>query len=54
MNLVDILRSIDQISEKCCVRSRGHILCSILLKCCEVCYDDFLDRFENGSYQIKN
>ena len=44
-----------QILEKLCVRSRDHIFYSILLKFGDnVWYDEFLDRFQYGLYQINN
>ena len=48
-------RSLGKILEKSCLRSRGHIFCSILLKFDQnVRSDDILNEFKNGSYQIKN
>ena len=48
-------RSVGQILEKACVRSRGHIFSRILLNFGQiVCFGDFLDEWENGSYRIQN
>ena len=48
-------RSLGQILEKPCVRSRGHILSQILMEVGQdVCLDDILDEFENGSRGVKN
>ena len=48
-------RSLGQILEKPCVRSRGHILSRILMEVGQdVCLDDILDEFENGSRGVKN
>ena len=48
-------RSLGQILEKPCVRSRGHILSRILMEVGQdVCLDDILDEFENGSRRVKN
>ena len=48
-------RSPGQISEKPCVRSRGHIFSRILMKVGQdVCLDDISDEFENGSRGVKN
>ena len=42
-------RSLGQILEKPCVRSRGHILSRILMEVGQdVCLDDISDEFENG------
>ena len=47
-------RSPGQILKKHYVRFRGHIFLCIFLKCGQnVCYDGILDKFENGTYQIK-
>ena len=43
-------RSLGQILEKPCVRSRGHIFSWILMKVGQdVCLDDISDKIENGS-----
>ena len=48
-------RSPGQILEKPCVRSRGHIFSRILMKVDQdVCLDDILDKFKNGSCGVKN
>ena len=48
-------RSLGQILEKPCVRSRGHILSRILMEVGQdVCLDDISDEFENGSHGVKN
>ena len=48
-------RSLGQILEKPCVRSRGHILSRILIEVGQdVCLDDISDEFENGSRGVKN
>ena len=48
-------RSLGQILEKPCVRSRGHILSQILMEVGQdVCLDDISDEFENGSRGVKN
>ena len=48
-------RSLDQILEKPCVRSRGHIFSPIILKLGQnVCLDEISDKLENGSCQVKN
>ena len=48
-------RSLGQILEKPCVRSRGHILSQIMMKLGQnVCLDKILDKFENGSCHVKN
>ena len=48
-------RSLGQILEKPCVRSRGHIFSRILMKVGQdVCLDDISDEFENGSCGVKN
>ena len=48
-------RSLGQILEKPCVRSRGHIFSRILMKVGQdVCLDDISDEFENGSRGVKN
>ena len=42
-------RSLDQILEKPCVHSRGHIFSPIIMKLGQnVCLDEILDRFEMG------
>ena len=48
-------RSPDEILEKPCVRSRGHIFSRILMKVGQdVCLDDISEEFENGSRGVKN
>ena len=48
-------RSLGQILEKTCVRSRGHIFSPIIMKPGQnVCLDEISDQFENGSCQVKN
>ena len=48
-------RSLGQILEKPCVRSRGHILSQILMEVGQdVCLDDISDEFENGKRGVKN
>ena len=48
-------RSLGQILEKPCVRSRGHIFSRILMKVGQdVCLDDISDKFKNGSRGVKN
>ena len=48
-------RSLGQILEKPCVRSRGHILSRILMEVGQdVCLDDISNEFENGSRGVKN
>ena len=48
-------RSPGQILEKPSVRSRGHIFSRILMKVGQdVCLDDILDKFKNGSHGVKN
>ena len=48
-------RSLGEILEKPCVCSRGHILCSMIVKLCQnVCLIEILDKFENGSCWVKN
>ena len=48
-------RSLGQILEKPCVRSRGHIFSLIIMKLYQnVCPDEISDDFENGSSQVKN
>ena len=47
-------RPLGQISEKPCVHSRGHIFCPIIMKHGQnVCRDEILDSFENGSCWVK-
>ena len=47
-------RSIGQILEKPCVRSRGHIFSQIIVKLGQkVCPDDILDEFEIGCVRSK-
>ena len=48
-------RSLGQILEKPCVRSRGHFFSPIILKLGQnVCLDEISDKWENGSCQVKN
>ena len=48
-------RSLGQMLEKLCVRFRGHIFSPIIMKLVEnVSLDKVLDKFENGSCQVKN
>ena len=48
-------RSLGQILEKPCVRSRGHIFSRILMEVGQdVCLDDISDEFENRSRGVKN
>ena len=47
-------RSLGQILEKPCVRSRGHIFSLIIMNVRQnVCLDKISDEFENGSYWFK-
>ena len=48
-------RSLGQILEEPCVRSRGHIFCQIIMKPVQnACLDDILEEFENESCLVKN
>ena len=48
-------RSVGQILEKPCVRSRGHIFSQIIAKLDQnVCLDEILDEFENRLCRVKN
>ena len=48
-------RSLDQIAEKPCEHSRGHIYGPIIMKVGQnVCPDKISDKFENGLCQVKN
>ena len=48
-------RSLGQILEKFCVRSRGHIFSPFIMKLGQnVCLDKISDVFENGSCRVKN
>ena len=48
-------RSLGQILEKPCVRSRGHIFSPILMKLGQnVCLDKISNKFELGSCGVKN
>ena len=48
-------RSLGQILEKPCVRSRDHIFSPIIMKLGQnVCLDEISDAFENGSCWVKN
>ena len=50
-----ITRLLGQTLEIPCVRSRGHIVGSILMKLTRnVCLDEILDEFENRSCGVKN
>ena len=47
-------RSIGQILEEACVRSRGHIISPIIMKLGQsVCLDEISDKFENGLCRVK-
>ena len=47
-------RSLGQILEKPCVRSRGHIVSPIIMKLGQnVCLDEISDKFEKGSCWVK-
>ena len=48
-------RSLGQILEKHCVRSRGHIFNPIIMKLGQsVCLDEISDEFEYWSFMVKN
>ena len=48
-------RSLGQILEKPCVRSRGHIFSLIVIKCGQnVCLDVISDEWEIGACRVKN
>ena len=48
-------RSLDQILEKLCVRSRSHIFVPIIMKLDQnVCLDEIPEEFENRSCLVKN
>ena len=48
-------RSLGQMLEKRCVRSRGYIFSPITMKLGQnVCLDKISDEFENGSCRVKN
>ena len=48
-------RSLSQILEKLCVCAIGHILSLIVMKLGQnVCLDEILEEFENGSCRVKN
>ena len=48
-------RSLGQLLEKHCVRSRGHIFSPIIMKYGQnVCLDEISNDFENGSCQVRN
>ena len=48
-------RSIAEILEKPCVRSRGPIFSPIIMKLVQnVCLEEISDKFENGSCLVKN
>ena len=47
-------RSLGQILEKPCIRSRGHIFSPIIMKLGQnVCLDEISDEFENRSCRVK-
>ena len=47
-------RSLGQILEKPCERSRGHIFNPIIMKLGQnVCLDEIFDEYENGSCWVK-
>ena len=47
-------RSLGQMLEKPCVCSRGHIFNPIIMKLGQnFCLDEILDKYENGSCQVK-
>ena len=49
------LRSLGQMLEKPCVRSRGHIFSPIIMKVGQnVCLAEISDEFINGSCGVKN
>ena len=46
-------KSLGQILEKNCVRSRGHIFCTIIMKLHQnILLDETSDEFENGSCRV--
>ena len=48
-------RSLGEILEKPCVRSRGHIFSLIIMKLCQnVCVDEISDLLENKTCQVKD
>ena len=48
-------RSLGQILEKLCVRTRGHIFSLIIMKLYQnVCLEEISDKSKNGSCQVKN
>ena len=48
-------RSLGQNLKRKRVRSRGHIFCLIIMKLGQnVCVDEIVDKFENGSCRVKN
>ena len=48
-------RSLGQMLKKPCVRSKGHIFWSIIMKLYEnVCLDEISKNFENRSCRVKN
>ena len=48
-------RSLSQMLDKPCVRSRGHIFSLIIMNLNKkVCLDEISDEFENGSRLVKN
>ena len=49
------MRSLGQMLEKPCVRSRGHIFGPIVMKHDQkFCLDEISDKHENGSCRVKN
>ena len=53
-NLGSKTRSVGQILEKPCVRSRGHIFSPIIMKHGQnVCLDEISDLSKNGSCRVK-
>ena len=48
-------RSLGQMLEKPCVRSGGHIFSPVTMKLGQnVCLDEILEEFENGSWRVIN
>ena len=48
-------RSLGQILEKLCVRSKGHIFSPLIMKLGQnVCFDKISDECENGLCRVKN
>ena len=46
-------RSLGQILEKPCVRSRGHIFSPILILGQNVCIDEITDKLKSGPFRVK-